>query len=365
MCAVVGVAVLVFTLTVMAVGGVVYHQVMFRMLKPDSDMARDGCSMAFAVMISTRLGVVTTVVATLVFTFVGHSIGSIFTGGNPDIAAPWYVPSLDSFNVINLWPTDRDTALHTRSRCWCGLLRMGRHSAPDRIGDVREQGPVMEARANGRLAVLVAAALVFALLAGQWAVAATSPPTGVADTGRLGKTGFAYLGGIRTFAAAALWNHLDPQFDGYYSGSLKKAVSHVAHDVHGRDSGPAVHAGVSSGVDWSSEQAIRSRESRSPVREWPTTRTPESCTPISLSYCCSTTGANRKEALANAQEGVRPGTLWANSDEEYEGLATIRGVLNALGATDAVPAISARLDRLRAGDPASGSETPDGGKQGN
>jgi len=102
MCAVVGVAVLLFVLTVMAIGLAVYHEAMPQMLEAGLAIWLEmGVLMAFAVMVSTRLGVVTTVVASLAFTFIGHSIGTLFTGGNPEVTAPWYVPSLDVFNVIN------------------------------------------------------------------------------------------------------------------------------------------------------------------------------------------------------------------------------------------------------------------------
>ncbi len=68
--------------------------------------------------------------------------------------------------------------------------------------------------------VLLAIVLLVTLLMGAQALAdASAPAGGVAATGRLiGQTGFAYLGGLRTFAAAVLWNRLDPIFDGYYGG---------------------------------------------------------------------------------------------------------------------------------------------------
>lgn len=70
---------------------------------------------------------------------------------------------------------------------------------------------------------LVIVCLLAALLAGQ-ALADRVAPSGYADTGEvLGRTSFAYLTVLRTFAAAALWNRLDPQFHEYYEGSLDQA----------------------------------------------------------------------------------------------------------------------------------------------
>jgi tetratricopeptide (TPR) repeat protein len=68
---------------------------------------------------------------------------------------------------------------------------------------------------------LVVVVLVAALLGGQALAAASAPSGGTADAGGLiGRTGFAYLTGIRTFAAALLYQRLDPIGDAYYEGSL-------------------------------------------------------------------------------------------------------------------------------------------------
>jgi len=65
---------------------------------------------------------------------------------------------------------------------------------------------------------LIVALLVVVVLA-QNAAASLAPSGTSAQTGRLiGRAGFAYLSGIRTFAAAVLWNRLEPQFHEYYGG---------------------------------------------------------------------------------------------------------------------------------------------------
>jgi len=73
--------------------------------------------------------------------------------------------------------------------------------------------------------ILAAAALVAVLVAGQALAAISAPAGGVASTGRLiGQTGFAYLGGLRTFAAAVLWARLEPLFHGYYDDRQVKEL---------------------------------------------------------------------------------------------------------------------------------------------
>jgi ABC-type transport system involved in multi-copper enzyme maturation permease subunit len=102
MCAVIGLSVVLFALIVIVDGVVVYGQFMPALLEAGLAIWLEmGVLMAFTLMVSTRLGAVTTVVASLAFMFVGHSVGQLFTGGREGVAAPWYVPSLDVFNVIN------------------------------------------------------------------------------------------------------------------------------------------------------------------------------------------------------------------------------------------------------------------------
>ena len=67
-----------------------------------------------------------------------------------------------------------------------------------------------------RLAIV--AGLLIVLLGAQGAAAALAPSGRSAETGRvIGRAGFAYLSGLRTFAAAVIWNRLEPQFDLYYA----------------------------------------------------------------------------------------------------------------------------------------------------
>jgi ABC-type transport system involved in multi-copper enzyme maturation permease subunit len=60
-----------------------------------------GVVAAFCILVTARMGAVTGVVAALAFLFVGHSIAGLVTGGAEDVVAPWWLPSLSVFNVIN------------------------------------------------------------------------------------------------------------------------------------------------------------------------------------------------------------------------------------------------------------------------
>jgi hypothetical protein len=62
-------------------------------------------------------------------------------------------------------------------------------------------------------------ALVAILISFTWVASRTAPVVeGPTTAGAVGRTGFAYLSGVRTFAAAVIWNRIDPIFHEYYDG---------------------------------------------------------------------------------------------------------------------------------------------------
>lgn len=97
---VVGAVLAAFSGVALAVGLVVYKVLMFKLLEATLAVWLEmGVLMAFTVMLSARFGIITSVVGALAFAFVGHSVGSLVAG--PEATAPWYVPSLSVFDVIN------------------------------------------------------------------------------------------------------------------------------------------------------------------------------------------------------------------------------------------------------------------------
>lgn len=97
---VVGVTVLAFTLVAMTIGGFSYKAFMWTLLEASVAVWFEmGVLMAFTIMMSTRFGAVTSIVGALAFAFIGHSVGTLFSA-SPG-GTPWYVPTLDVFNVIN------------------------------------------------------------------------------------------------------------------------------------------------------------------------------------------------------------------------------------------------------------------------
>lgn len=83
------------------------------------------------------------------------------------------------------------------------------------------------------LLVAALAACVLLMFAGQSLADATLPRGLDAATGRtLGQAGFAFVGGLRTFAAASLWNRLDPQLHDYYGGVPLEKQLYMVPSLH-------------------------------------------------------------------------------------------------------------------------------------
>ena len=98
---VLGIVLLLFAIATIGFGMLTYHILMWRLLEGAFAVWLEmGVIMALAVMLSAQFGPITTVVGTLSFAFVGHAVIGLLA--LPEGArAPWYIPSLDIFNVIS------------------------------------------------------------------------------------------------------------------------------------------------------------------------------------------------------------------------------------------------------------------------
>lgn len=97
---VVGVALIAFTLVAIGVGGVVYREFMWRLFQAAFAVWLEmGVIAAFTVMLSTLFGPVTNTVGAFALLFVGHSLPGLVAPGEGAVA-PWWLPSLEVFNVI-------------------------------------------------------------------------------------------------------------------------------------------------------------------------------------------------------------------------------------------------------------------------
>lgn len=98
---VVGICIIGFAVVDVAVGWLVYKEVMFRLLEGAYAIWLEmGVLAAFACAVSGLTGVVVVVTAALTFLFVGHTRGALFPAGATGLARLLY-PSLDAFDVVN------------------------------------------------------------------------------------------------------------------------------------------------------------------------------------------------------------------------------------------------------------------------
>ena len=98
---VMGLTVAAFTLVTVGIGAANYHQFMWRLLEGGlSIWLETGVVAAFAMMISTIIGPVPVVVASLAFLFVGHLVGGPEQAAGVQAASSFY-PTLETFNIIN------------------------------------------------------------------------------------------------------------------------------------------------------------------------------------------------------------------------------------------------------------------------
>jgi hypothetical protein len=189
---------------------------------------------------------------------------------------------------------------------------------------------------------VLAIVLLFAVLLGAQALAAANAPSGgIASTGRLlGQTSFAYLGGLRTFAAAILWNRLDPIFDGYY-GQFDK---HFAVFL------PTMRLVTMLDPQFEQSYYVASYwlgrfghydEALDVAREGLRNNPRSGLLRANLVQILfiHDRAKNLPQLLRIAREGIGPDVTWANSDDQFEGYGIFAAVFHRAGDTATVAAI--------------------------
>lgn len=114
------------------IGMITYGGLMFRLAAGAFAIWLEmGAVGALALMLSTRVGAVTSTVGALVFAFVGHSVSTLFSGGAEGVTAPWYIPSLELFDVVNAvahgqgYTLTHGIAMTAAAIGWIGALLLG------------------------------------------------------------------------------------------------------------------------------------------------------------------------------------------------------------------------------------------------
>jgi tetratricopeptide (TPR) repeat protein len=193
--------------------------------------------------------------------------------------------------------------------------------------------------------------LVAALIGIQAAATASAPAQPVASTGALlGNAGFAYLGGLRVFAAAVLWNRLEPQFDGFYKSTRLENLTFLMPNFYlVQKLNPTF---VQAYYNAAFILAMRHQwdEAFQVAREG-IANNPKSGL-MRANYAqvllLQDEKANLSEAYKQALVGVGPDMTYDSIDDEFESLAVFRGVFAQAGRKDLEATTLQRLDQLRA-----------------
>ena len=188
------------------------------------------------------------------------------------------------------------------------------------------------------------------LLLSQGLAAVTAPSGGLASTGRvLGQTGFAFLGGLRTFAAAVLWNRIEPVFHEYYGGvTLEKQTYMIPtlrlvvaldpqftqayyissyHGLRGLTRGgiALAKAGIANNPDAGMLHAN-----------------------LAQLLFIDDKVAHRDEIVKQVALGSAPNARWSDESQTYEGFATMSQALNGIGEAQAAEELQARMAQIKA-----------------
>lgn len=206
--------------------------------------------------------------------------------------------------------------------------------------------------------IIVAVVLLVALLlAGQALASVSRPAGGIASTGRvIGQTSFAYLGGLRTFAAAVLWNRLDPQFDQYYTMSFDKNFQVFLPTIRlVQTLDPQFQQSYYVTAYWL-QRTGRPKEALA-VAEEGLRNNPASglmrANLVQVLFLQNKRG-NLPRMLQLAKEGIGPNVTWANTDDQFEAYGIFRAVYNTAGDAATVDAIRRTQAILKANGAAPG-----------
>lgn len=197
---------------------------------------------------------------------------------------------------------------------------------------------------------LLALMLVLALIGAQ-SLAASVAPQRDGDTGQqaVGRAGFAYLGGLRTFVAAVLWNRIEPQLHGYYSSvPLDKQTFMIPTLRLINSLDPQFEQAYSLAV-WLVYKQVGETEGIDVARRAVEQNPRSGMLRTSLAQVLLYHGdeADEDEMREAAEFIVSDRAVWFDDFSRFEGYAVAAVVFKRLGMTSERTAALAELDKMR------------------
>lgn len=197
---------------------------------------------------------------------------------------------------------------------------------------------------------LVVAALAVAVVATQAAAHAVAPQTPVTSTGEaLGKTGSAYLSGLGRFAAAVLWNRLEPQYHDYYEDvALSEQVFILPSIRMITILDPHLEQPYGLGsfvVARRGDTDIAIELARRGIEKNPQSGYLRANLAMVLMYDDKV--KNLPEMVELAEIGLGPDIRWSSEEDLYDGLVMFRTTYELAGNQTRVAQINGALEKLR------------------
>lgn len=218
-----------------------------------------------------------------------------------------------------------------------------------------------------RLRLSLVAAVLLTVVVGAQAVAFSAAPRGGTSPGELlGKTGFAYLGGLRTFAAAVIWNRIDPQGHEYFEGVTLTDQTFLVPKMRMVTLLDPTFTDAYYVTSWIVYKRIGPEDGVAVAREG-LVANPDSglmrANLVQLLFLQDKAG-NRSEIFRYAKLIAAGDSLWKDDEERFEGYATAMHALEDSGEHALAHEIEALLETWRSEGIGLGDHDHDGdGKQ--
>jgi hypothetical protein len=195
----------------------------------------------------------------------------------------------------------------------------------------------------------IAFLLVVALLGGQALATATAPPQ-YSSTGRtMGRTGFAYLTGLRTFVAATLWNRIDPLFHSYYRGIPLERQRYMLPSLRIVTWLDPQFVNAYSIASWVVFQGMDRTKGIAIAREGLANNPNSGTMAANLAQLLFIDGFDKHkgELRVLSKQVLSHSALWTDKEARFEGIAVVRDYFAKVGDKAASAELDAELARLR------------------
>lgn len=182
----------------------------------------------------------------------------------------------------------------------------------------------------------------------------------------VGRTTYAYLGGLRKFAAAVLWNRIEPLFHAYYSEVPLSEQTYVLPSLYAVTALDPQFVQAYYVASWVVARGADLDDGVELAREGVRRNPDAGLLQTNLTQLLMLRGdpADTDEMERRARLIASDALAWVDEEEHFEGLAVARDVLLRAGDAAAASDVDARLQEMREHGTGLGDHDHDGdGKQ--